>query len=224
MAIIIAGALVAGAVYFSNVSPSQLATRVDTATPTAAVQPTRVPASLDIAPITEEDHIRGNVNAPITILEYSDLECPFCKVFHQSMVRIVTEYPDKVRWVYRHAPLIQLHSKAPAEANASECAAAQGKFWEFTDVVFAATGSNDALDLTKLPEYAKQSGVADAAAFQKCVDENTFKDKVDAQLADGIKAGLQGTPFNMVIKADGTKTQLGGGVPYAQLKAIIDSL
>ena len=221
MAIVIAGALVAGAVYFSNVGPKELPS---SSAPTVAPQPTRPPTSLDIAPITEADHIRGKIDAPVTILEYSDLECPFCKIFHQSMVRVMKEYPDKIRWVYRHSPLVQLHSKAPAEANAAECADAQGKFWEFTDVVFTATGSNDSLDLTKLPGYAKQAGVADAAAFKKCVDENTFKDKVDAQLADGIKAGLEGTPFNMVIKQDGTKTQLGGGVPYEQLKAIIDSL
>ncbi|OGY33102.1 MAG: hypothetical protein A3C02_03920 [Candidatus Andersenbacteria bacterium RIFCSPHIGHO2_02_FULL_45_11] len=225
MAIVIAGALVAGAVYFSNVGPKDLpAGQAGLPVPTVAPQPTRPPASLEIAPITEADHIRGDVNAPITILEYSDLECPFCKVFHQSMIRIIAEYPGKVRWVYRHAPLIQLHQKAPVEANASECAAAQGKFWEFTDVVFAATGSNDSLDLAKLADYAKQAGVADATAFKTCVDEHTFKEKVDAQLADGIKAGLQGTPFNMVIKADGTKEQLGGGVPYEQLKTIIEEL
>lgn len=220
MAIVIAGALIAAAVYFSNVGPKELPT---VAAPTPVV-PTRPVASLNIAEITDQDHIRGAADAPITILEYSDLECPFCKVFHQSMVRVMQEYPGKVRWVYRHAPLVQLHQKAPAEANAAECAAAQGKFWEFTDVVFATTGSNDSLDLTKLPDYAKQAGVTDAAAFKKCVDENTFKDKVDAQLADGIQAGLEGTPFNMIIKADGTKTQLGGGVPYEQLKAIIDSI
>lgn len=221
MAIIIAGALIAGAVYFSNVSPKQAAVDASPTPQGAQAQPT---PSLAFAPITEEDHIRGKIDAPITILEYSDLECPFCKVFHQSMLRAMEEYPDKIRWVYRHAPLAQLHSKAHAEANAAECAGAQGKFFEFTDVVFAATGSNDSLDLTKLPEYAKQAGVADAAAFKKCVDTNAFKDKVDAQLADGIAGGLTGTPFNMVIKADGTKMQLGGGVPYEQLKPIIESL
>ncbi len=221
MAIIVAGVLVAGAVYFSNVGPKQLPTPT---APTVAPQPTRPPASLNVAAITDTDHIRGKADAPITILEYSDLECPFCKIFHQSMMRVVQEYPDKIRWVYRHAPLIQLHSKAPTEANAAECASVQGKFWEFIDVVFTATGSNNTLDLAKLPEYAKQAGVQDAAAFQKCMDANTFKNKVDAQLADGIQAGLEGTPFNMIIKSDGTKTQLGGGVPYEQLKGIIDSL
>lgn len=215
VAIIIAGALVAGAVYFSSIAPKQ---------PVSQVAPTRKPASLEIAPITADDHIRGAADAPITILEYSDLECPFCKVFHQSMIRVLQEYPGKVRWVYRHAPLIQLHQKAPTEANAAECAAVQGKFWEFTDVVFEATNSNDSLDIAKLPEYGKQAGIADIVAFQACVDQKHFANKVDDQLQDGIQAGLEGTPFNMLITSDGTKTQLGGGVPYEQLKTIIDAL
>ncbi len=215
VAIIIAGLLVAGAVYFSKVGPKELPV---VAVPTPVAAPTPPSASLAIAPITEKDHIRGNSNAPITIVEYSDFECPFCKVFHKSMVEVMKNYPNDVRWVYRHAPLKQ---NSPAWANASECAAAQGKFWEFTGVIFANTPNNDGLDLAKLSDYAKQSGVSDVATFQKCVDENQFKEKVDAQLQDGIQAGLQGTPFNMIIKSDGTKTQLGGGVPYEQLKAII---
>lgn len=219
VAIIIAGALVAGAVYFSNVNPRQISPQ---AAPAISVAPTPAPASLDIAPITSEDHIRGSQNAKITILEYSDLECPFCKVFHQSMVRAIQDYPDKIRWIYRHAPIASNHPKAFAEENASECAAAQGKFWEFTDVIFANTPSNNGLNLDDLPKYAKQAGVADIPAFQKCVTSDQFKAKVEADLQDGIKAGLEGTPFNMIIKADGTKVQLGGGVPYGQLKGIID--
>lgn len=180
--------------------------------------------SLDVAPITDADHIRGNKDASITILEYSDLECPYCKVFHQSMIQLLAEYPDKIRWVYRHAPIPQLHAQAPAEANAAECAAAQGKFWEFTDVVFAATPSNDGLKLADLPTYAKEAGVSDIAKFEACVASNEFAEKVEAQLQDGVKAGLQGTPFNMVISSDGKKGQLGGGVPYAQLNAVIEPL
>lgn len=220
-AIIIAGALIAGAVYFSNVGPSQLPLA---ATPTPQATPTRRVASLAIAPITSEDHMRGLTDAPITVVEYSDLECPYCKVFHQSMLRILAEYSGTVRWVYRHAPLARLHTKAFTEANAAECAAAQGKFWEFTDVVFAVTSSNDSLDITKIPEYAKEAGVQDIPAFQKCIDVKQFQAKIEQQLQDGLQAGLEGTPFNMIIKHDGTKTQLGGGLPYEQLKKIIDAL
>ena len=220
MAIVVAGALIAGAVYFSKVTPAPAVAPV----PTPALEQARPAASLDIRPITSEDHVRGPENAKVTIVEYSDLECPYCKVFHQSMLQLIKEYPSDVRWVYRHAPIAQLHAKAAAEANASECAAEQGKFWEFTDVVFAATPSNDGLNLAELSKYAAQAGVANVTEFQACVDSQKFAAKVQADLDDGWKAGLQGTPFNMVITADGTKTQLGGGVPYEQLKATIAPL
>lgn len=218
-AILIAGVVIAGAVYFSRTGPSSQVIQQQQATPAPR------PASLDIRPITSDDHIRGPENAKVTVVEYSDLECPYCKVFHQSMVQLLNDYPNDIRWVYRHAPIEQLHPNAPAFANASECAAVQGKFWEFTDVAFA-TASTNKLDLVKLPDYAREAGVTDISAFQACVEANTFAEKVQADLEDGLKAGpeLFGTPFNMVITADGTKAQLGGGVPYDQLKATIESI
>lgn len=215
-AIVIAGVLIAGAVYFSKTGPAP--------TPAAPAEPTRPPASLEISPITSDDHIRGPENAKITILEYSDLECPFCKIFHQSMLKVLEAYPNDVRWVFRHAPIPQLHPNAPAIANAAECAAAQGKFWEFTDVVFSGSPADTGTDLADIPARAQTAGVPDLAAFQACVENNEFADKVDAQLEDGVKAGLQGTPFNMVITQDGNKAQLGGGVPFEQLQSAIDPL
>ena len=221
-AIVIAGVLIAGAVYFSQVAPKEAP--VPTNVPNAAPSPR--PASLDIRPITSNDHIRGPENAKITILEYSDLECPFCKIFHQSMLEVMKEYPNDVRWVFRHAPIPQLHPNAPAIANASECAALQGKFWEFTDVVFTGAPNSGGLVLADLPKHAGTAGVPDISAFQACVAANTFTEKVQADFDDGQKAGPEnfGTPFNMVITADGKKTQLGGGVPFSQLKSIIDPL
>ncbi len=219
-AIVVAGVLIAGAVYFSQVGPKQLP--VPAPLPSAA--PTEAPPSLNVRPVTEGDHIRGAANAKITILEYSDLECPFCKVFHNTMLQALKEYPNDIRWVYRHAPIASNHAKAFTEENASECAAVQGRFWEFTDVIFANTTSNDGLDLAKLPQYAKDAGVADISAFELCVKEDTYRPKVQADLDDAIQAGLRGTPFNMIITEDGKKLQLGGGTPYPQLKAAIDSL
>lgn len=224
-AIVLAGVLIAGAVYFSQVGPKEVAPIANNNN-SSEVAPSPRPASLDIRPITNEDHVRGPMDAKITIVEYSDLDCPFCKIFHNSMEQIVKEYPNDVRWVFRHAPIVQLHPNAPMLANAAECAAQQGKFWEFTDVVFAAPPNSGASILADLGTYASSAGVADVDALQKCVIANTFAEKVQADYDDGIKAGpeLFGTPFNMIITQDGTKTQLGGGVPYAQIKAIIEPL
>lgn len=216
-AIVIAGALIAGAVYFSQVGPAQVA-------PVNAPQATPEVASLEVRPITEQDHIRGAENAKITILEYSDLECPYCKIFHQSMLQLMKDHPNDVRWVFRHSPIPELHPNAPAIANAAECAGKQGKFWEFTDVAFTGQPTDPGMNLADLPKHAQAAGVSDIAAFNACVAENGFTEKIQADTDDGVKAGLRGTPFNMVITADGTKTQLGGGIGYSQLKAIIEPL
>lgn len=95
-----------------------------------------------------KEAVRGNVNAQITIIEYTDLECPYCKRFHQTMEQIMATYSNDVRLVLRHFPLDSLHKKSRAEANAVECAAEQGKFWEYVDGIFKVTPSNDGMDIT----------------------------------------------------------------------------
>ena len=111
--------------------------------------------SFTLDPVTPADHILGNPNAEVFIVEYSDLECPFCKQFHKSMLEIMSEYgaEGKVAWVYRHFPLDQLHSKARKEAEATECATELGgndAFWEYTNKIFEITPSNNGLNLELL--------------------------------------------------------------------------
>jgi len=96
----------------------------------------------------KKEPIVGNANAKISLIEYSDFECPFCKRFHATMQQVMAANGDNVRWVYRHFPLDSLHQKARTEALASECAGEQGKFWEFTNSVFEVTPSNDGMDIT----------------------------------------------------------------------------
>lgn len=97
---------------------------------------------------TKTENVRGNQNAKITVVEYSDFECPFCQRFHQTMEQVMAKYGGDIKWVYRHFPLDGLHQQARFEANAAECAHEQGKFWEFTDGVFKVTPSNDGMDIT----------------------------------------------------------------------------
>lgn len=94
--------------------------------------------------------VRGNPNAKITIVEYSDFECPYCKRFHQTMQQVMATHGDNIKWVYRHFPLDSLHRNARTEALAAECAYAEDedKFWELTDLIFAVTPSNDGIDVT----------------------------------------------------------------------------
>lgn len=97
---------------------------------------------------TNKEPARGNLKAKISLIEYSDFECPFCKRFHATMQQVMAANGDNVRWVYRQFPLDSLHQKARTEALASECAGEQGKFWEFTDSIFKVTPSNDGMDIT----------------------------------------------------------------------------
>lgn len=231
MAIVIAGGLVALALYFGNTASGTLG-KSDTPTPAPAgnqqaAAANRAPAAPtigDIREVSNEDHIRGASDAKVTIIEYSDLECPFCKRFHTTLQQVIKDYPSDVRWVYRHFPIPQLHQQATQEAYAAECAAEQGKFWEFIDIVFTETQGNDSLDLTKLPEYARQAGVANVPQFETCVESEKYKDKVAADVEDAAVAGGRGTPYSVIIGPDGEKKSINGAQPITQVKAAIDSL
>ena len=183
------------------------------------------PANVEIREVDESrDHIRGSKNAKVTIVTYTDLECPFCKRFHDTMAEVMQKYGNDLRMVYRHFPLDQLHSQARTEANATECANEQGKFWELTDIIFQQTASNDGLDLSKLNEYAKQAGVKDIAQFSSCVEQNKFASKIQEDETDGQGAGAQGTPYSILLGPNGEKVPLNGAYPTAQVEQLIDSL
>lgn len=224
-AIVIAGGLIAAAVYFgsSKAPAQQVASGQQGANPQAA-QPAQPPQPTigAMRPVSAQDHIRGAQNAKVTVIEYSDLECPFCKKFHPTMQQLLSEYPNDVRWVYRHAPLVQLHSKAPKEAEATECAGEQGKFWEMTDKIFEVTPANDGLNLADLPKLAQQVGVANAQQFQSCLDFGKYAQHVQDDLADAQTAGMQGTPYSVVLAVSGEKLPLSGAQPYSAVKQLVE--
>lgn len=138
IAIVIAGGMIAVSLFLVNSRPSA----------NTGVQPT---VAEEIRGVQNDDHIKGNPNAKIVIVEYSDTECPFCKQFHETMNRVISEYgaAGDVAWVYRHFPIPSLHPKAPKQAEALECAAEQGgneMFWKYTDKLYQTTNSNNSLD------------------------------------------------------------------------------
>jgi len=175
-----------------------------------------------LAAVTDDDWIRGNKNAPISVVEFSDTECPFCKRFHPTMQRLVEEYPDDINWVYRHFPLDSLHRKARHEAEATECAGEQGKFWEYVDRLFEVTPSNDGLQDSQLPQIATDVGL-NVKKFEACLESSKYAPNVAEDLADAQAAGGNGTPYSVVI-VDDQKIPVSGTVPYEQLKTIIDSV
>ncbi|TSC77672.1 MAG: DsbA family oxidoreductase [Parcubacteria group bacterium Gr01-1014_24] len=165
--------------------------------------------------ISLNDHIIGNMNAKIVIVEYSDLECPFCKIFHNTMHKVVANN-NKVAWVYRHYPIAQLHPKAFHEAEATECAWEQGgndAFWKYTDRLFEITPSNDGLNAAELPKIAEYVGL-DVASFNTCLNSGKFKDKVQADIDDGNKAGVNGTPASFILVNGKVIDNIRGAQPY----------
>ncbi len=198
VAIIIAGVIIAGAIML--VQTGKVGTKTPSSNePEAVVQDHQE----EIAPVTSADHIQGNIDdAKITIVEYSDLECPFCKVFHQTLETIMGTYhtDNQVAWVYRHFPLDR-HPKAPHEAEASECAEELGgndAFWKYITRLYSITPSNNGLDVAKLPEIAKFVGL-DVTKFNTCLASGKYKSKIDSQLADGQRAGANGTPYSILV-------------------------
>lgn len=181
-----------------------------------------------MVPVSAPDHIRGNPQAPVQIIEYSDLECPFCKEFHVTMSRIFAEYgtTGQVSWVYRHFPLVQLHKQAVPEAIATECVAriaGPDAFWMMIDSIFEITPAGDGLDLAMLPALAQKSGVTDIAAFKTCYEKQETLPIVQEHMKAGSAAGVQGTPFSIVTSPSGNRFTINGAYEYDQVKAIIEN-
>ena len=197
----------------------------DTALPKDAKPPIAgQPTAQKAKPVSNSDHIRGNKDAKITLLEFSDLECPFCKSFHPTMQEVMKTYGDKVRFVYRHFPL-SFHANAAKEAEASECIAELGgndAFWNFVDKIFERTTSNGTgFALDKLGPLASELGV-DQSQFQSCLDSGRYEKLVKEQTADGALAGVNGTPSTFIIDSKGNSQVVVGAQPITAIKTIID--
>lgn len=203
------------------------------------VSPGQIP-DITMQPVTSSDHILGNPNAPIKIVEYSDASCPFCKLFNPTMLQVMNQYgaAGQVAWVYRDFPLDQpdqnghvLHPNAGTEAQAFECAALIGgndKFWAYEKEwynVIPEDGAerSAATDMAQIQQVAKDVGL-DAASFNTCVTSGRTKDTVQKQYLDGINAGASGTPYSIILTPSGSKIPLVGTQTYPTMKAAIDAL
>lgn len=175
--------------------------------------------------ITSSDYIRGNKNAKVALVEYSDLECPFCKRFHPTMLQIFKEYGDKIKWVFRHYPLA-FHANAQKEAEATECAGKLGgneTFWKYIDAILERTTSNGTgFALDQLVPLAKELGLNDSK-FKTCLDSGEFTQKVKDQTQSGTAEGVTGTPGTIIIDAKGNTQLIPGALPFEQIKPMIDT-
>lgn len=175
-------------------------------------------------PVTEDDHIRGNKDAKVTIVEFSDFECPFCNRFHDTMKQVLQNYPDDVRWVYRHFPLDSLHVNARGLSNASECAGEQGKFWEYADEIFNTYKQGGKLTQSSFESVAQKVGVSDINKFNTCVSDDKYAQDVVTDENDGKGAGAQGTPYSIIIGPDGEMAAINGAQPFSAVQSAVEQM
>lgn len=176
----------------------------------------------------ERDHIYGNLDAPVTLIEYSDFECPYCKRFHPIARRIVDSYGGKVNWVYRHFPLGFHNPLAQLEAEASECAALLGgndAFWRYADLVYERTDSNGkGLRPEALVPFAGEIGL-DETGFKECLDSGRMTARVQEDFDEGTRIGINGTPGNIILdNGTGEVVVAAGALPFVEMRRLINRL
>lgn len=195
--------------------------------PGAAVGGAPVPdqkeALAQLPALSERDHAKGAEEPKVTLVEYSDFECPFCNRFHPTLAKVLANYGDKVRLVYRHLPLTSIHPLAQRSAEASECVAAQkgaAGFWQFADHIFAKQEAGEEMSEELILASAKAAGV-NMTEFQTCLDSGSMKAIVEESMNAASAMGIGGTPGTVVVTKDGPQELIGGALPYEQVETIL---
>lgn len=210
-AIIIAGLILAIAIYAIRVG-------------SAKVPEKALPEMIE--PVTVADHIIGNPDAQVMIVEYSDIDSDDGKNFHAALQQLMTEYAEdgRVAWVYRHLPLTTVHGYAQRHAEASECAAMLGTadaFWRFIDQAHALAPGGAELNPETYPVIAQTLGIENTA-FTECIASGKFSAKVRSQAHDALGAGAEGAPFTVVFIKGAKPAAINGSLPYLSLKELVD--
>jgi len=194
-----------------------------------AQQPTQPSAPQVFKVSIDDDPVKGNPNAPVTVVEYSDFQCPFCsRFFTQTLPQLEENYIDtgKIKFVYKDLPLDSLHPNARATHIAAECADEQGKFWEYHDVLFekqsewqSVTSSDLQISLT---QYAADLGLQ-VASFESCMQSPNMADEVNKDTLEAASFGATGTPTFFIGNEKNGFIKLVGAQPYATFQSVIDS-
>lgn len=213
--------MIAIAIFFTNKN------KIETAVPVIADQATQQTKAGVPAPVTEADYIRGNPNAPIVMIEYSDYDCPFCQQFHATMKQIMDEYgvTGHIAWVYRQYPLTQLHPNSPKISEAALCVGKLGgneAFWKFTDTVYNSRNIDEATNVTRLPDFAGTAGISESD-FVSCLTSGETKETLVASIEDGFNAGVRSTPYTVLTVGD-QQAVISGAQPYEVVKGIVINL
>jgi len=165
--------------------------------------------------VQENDHIKGEKDALVTIIEFSDFQDPFSKEFYKNLKKLTNEYGDKVSWVYRHFPVVSIHPEAKIAAIASECAYKQGSFWQYAEGLF---NNQDDLNKETYLDIAENLNL-NVVNFQNCLESQEFDTKIRKDYKQGLELGINGTPTTFI-----NKETMVGAISYNALKAEVESI
>jgi protein-disulfide isomerase len=174
----------------------------------------QAPPAARVTVSADQGFVRGAKDAPVTIVEFSDFQCPFCKNATATVKQLVDKYQGKVKWVFRDYPIANLHPAAPKAHEAARCAAEQGKFWEYHDVLFEKSPRQSP---EELKQYAKDLSL-DPTTFAQCLDSGKHEAAVNRDIQDGARLGITGTPTFFI-----NGRQIVGSQPATAFQKIIDS-
>ena len=199
----------------------------DLKTKTIVRQQVPAPEPQEVVVSMNDDPVKGDLNAPVTIIEFSDFQCPYCgRFFKSTLTEIERDYikTGKVRYVFRDFPL-DFHKQAPKASEAANCAGEQGKYWEMHDKLFE---NQNALMVDKLRQYAAEVGL-ESGPFDACLDSGKYAEEINRDVEDGKKAGVSGTPSFFIGKSQGpgkeiTGKRIVGARPYESFKQVIDQI
>jgi len=169
------------------------------------------PPRIDV--VADVERLRGNPSAPVSVVEFSDFQCPYCQKSEAVLRELLAKYKGKVNFSYRDFPLGDVHPQAQLAAEASRCAGEQGKFWEFHDLLFE---NQSKLERASLLEDAQELRL-DARRFASCLNSGRYKPQIEQDVQDGLRAGVTATPGFFI-----NGIFLGGAQPAATFEKVID--
>ncbi len=214
IAILIGGVIIAGAVY------------TNTSTKSSVFNSNNKDNTSLVRPLSADDHILGNPTASVLIIEYSDFDCEYCKIFHSTLHRVISDFGSSgdVAWVFRHFPITEKHENARKHALASECVASvagNDAFWAFTDALF----ENQPTDPKNHGAFAQAIG-ANPSLFAECMQnaQSIFGDGIDADRTNGISIGANGAPYTLIIANGQAPAVISGVYTYEDVKTIVQTL
>lgn len=176
-----------------------------------------------VPPLTANDHVMGDRNAKVLLVEYSDMECPYCKQFNDTVSKLAKA--GKVAWVYRHFPL-SFHANAQIKAESAECVAAQkgdAAFFTYLTEVMSTSDSGSGFSKDQLYSVATKVGV-DQAEFKNCIESGKMSNRVKLDSDQGSALGIDGTPGSFLVKSDGTQKFINGALPYQTVLSMVDTM